>query len=355
MDILLAEKLRAFRTEQGNTQEELARHLGISVQAVSKWERGEGYPDITLLPAIASYYGRTVDDLLGCGELEREKKIESITAQYDANGSEGRIEDNILLMRRALREFPNQLDFMSKLAESILFIDKEEHLDECIDLCEKILDKSTDDWQRYEALRTLVCACGRKDTGKAEEYAEKLPGLHCTRNVVLESVLEGKACVELAQQNIMGYIGLITGSIISMLRAGEYTAEETTFAYETVDRLYKLFLYDENYGFMHGTLYLIWMSIAKESAKCENREKTLQALENARQHAMEMDHYTPGRFTSMFMDTICYEKESVMKNFETSYFSELREELKEAVFDFVRGTERFQAIGEEQGKEELPS
>lgn len=40
MDIMIAEKLRAFRAERGNTQEELSRHLGISIQAVSKWERG---------------------------------------------------------------------------------------------------------------------------------------------------------------------------------------------------------------------------------------------------------------------------------------------------------------------------
>ena len=57
----LAENLRDLRIHKGNTQEELAQHLNISVQSVSKWERGIGMPDILLLPHIAAIYDTTVD------------------------------------------------------------------------------------------------------------------------------------------------------------------------------------------------------------------------------------------------------------------------------------------------------
>ena len=53
------------RKALGMTQEELASNLGVSPQAVSKWENNLSCPDISLLPAIAKIFGTSVDDLLG--------------------------------------------------------------------------------------------------------------------------------------------------------------------------------------------------------------------------------------------------------------------------------------------------
>lgn len=53
------------RKESGFTQQELADKLHISFQAVSKWENGQAYPDIELLPSLAAILGTTVDALLG--------------------------------------------------------------------------------------------------------------------------------------------------------------------------------------------------------------------------------------------------------------------------------------------------
>lgn len=53
------------RKEKGITQEELANHLGVSKPAVSKWESGQSYPDILLLPVLASYFNISVDELIG--------------------------------------------------------------------------------------------------------------------------------------------------------------------------------------------------------------------------------------------------------------------------------------------------
>ena len=59
--ILISQKIRAFRKEHHLTQEAFGALLGVSPQAVSKWEREEAYPDITFLPELSSLLGCSVD------------------------------------------------------------------------------------------------------------------------------------------------------------------------------------------------------------------------------------------------------------------------------------------------------
>lgn len=76
MTIYLSENIKRLRQEKGITQETLAGFLGVTFQSVSRWERGESYPDITILPEIAGFFKVSVDDLLGFGRAkdEEEKK-----------------------------------------------------------------------------------------------------------------------------------------------------------------------------------------------------------------------------------------------------------------------------------------
>lgn len=57
-------RVAALRKEKGLTQSELAEKLNISNKAISRWETGEGYPEITILPSLAKELGVTVDELL---------------------------------------------------------------------------------------------------------------------------------------------------------------------------------------------------------------------------------------------------------------------------------------------------
>lgn len=76
----IGKSISAGRKKRGMTQEELAEKLRISAQAVSKWENGIGYPDITLIPAISEALGISLDDLFGATEdIDRE----AIPAVYE--------------------------------------------------------------------------------------------------------------------------------------------------------------------------------------------------------------------------------------------------------------------------------
>ena len=65
MEIRLSDNIARFRKSKGYTQEELAKKLSISSQAVSKWENAQSLPDITLLPALAGLLETDIDTLMG--------------------------------------------------------------------------------------------------------------------------------------------------------------------------------------------------------------------------------------------------------------------------------------------------
>ena len=65
MNQTLGSRIAELRRKKNMTQEELAAELGVTAQAVSKWENEHSCPDITLLPQLARLFGVTIDELLG--------------------------------------------------------------------------------------------------------------------------------------------------------------------------------------------------------------------------------------------------------------------------------------------------
>lgn len=81
MDIKTADRLIALRKENGLSQEALAEKLGLSRQAISKWERAEASPDTENLRALASLYGMTLDGLLNTASEEAGEQLQSTKKQ----------------------------------------------------------------------------------------------------------------------------------------------------------------------------------------------------------------------------------------------------------------------------------
>ena len=65
MKLTLGEKIKELRKRDGRKQEDLANALGITNQAVSRWEKDGSYPDMEMIPAIANYFGISIDELFG--------------------------------------------------------------------------------------------------------------------------------------------------------------------------------------------------------------------------------------------------------------------------------------------------
>lgn len=64
-EINTAKMIMTKRKEKKITQDELAQYIGVSKADISKWETGQSYPDITLLPILPSYFDVSIDELIG--------------------------------------------------------------------------------------------------------------------------------------------------------------------------------------------------------------------------------------------------------------------------------------------------
>ena len=96
MNETIGNRITKFRKAKGMTQEELANQLGVSSQAVSKWENDISCPDISLLPKLCRALGITVDELLtGKNDevkmmpAEQRKPLEQLTMRIKVDSAEG--------------------------------------------------------------------------------------------------------------------------------------------------------------------------------------------------------------------------------------------------------------------------
>lgn len=96
MNETIGNRITKYRKAKGMTQEELANQLGVSSQAVSKWENDASCPDISLLPKLCRVLGISTDELLtGKNDevkllpVEQRKSLDELTLRVKVNSAQG--------------------------------------------------------------------------------------------------------------------------------------------------------------------------------------------------------------------------------------------------------------------------
>lgn len=215
--------IKKLRLAKGMTQEELAEYTGVSSRAVSRWENGITFPDISLLPILANIFEVTVDELLDVDVYKKEQDIKSILEENQKYKHTGEVEKSIELLKKSLNKYPNNFEIMKQLKNALLMYycakdgDRGYLLDEIIELCEKILNKCNDKKIRESAIRDLVFVYPRVgQREKARELAEEQPSMYMCKEHLLENVLEGKELDELLKDNIISVTERFHGIILTM-------------------------------------------------------------------------------------------------------------------------------------------
>lgn len=190
MEIRIGENIKRLRKAKSVTQEQIAEILGLSVTAVSKWERNETYPDITLLFPLAHYFGVTLDELMGYDEERVQAEISETLTYYRSLWLTEQSKAREVIVK-AYRDYPNDYPvmhyYMWNLAGDMADNDTETllaHKDEFLGICDKILSGCTEETVRLNAWNMKAKLLHAE--GKTEEalaiYGEKYPNWYDTRD-----------------------------------------------------------------------------------------------------------------------------------------------------------------------------
>ena len=152
MNIRLGEKIRTLRKSRNISQEVLANYLGVSFQAVSKWEKGETLPDVTLIPAIACFFEVSTDELFDFNRLETEQKVLKLCGEI-AEWRNDRPEEAEKAYRDLLRQYPGNDIIMANLLYVLQNLNKHE---ETISMCKTVMESTKYDDVRYDAARIMA-------------------------------------------------------------------------------------------------------------------------------------------------------------------------------------------------------
>lgn len=229
MNIKIGEKIKLLRKQKNISQEVLAQYLGVSFQAISKWENETTMPDITMVPAIASFFGVSTDELFDFNLMEIELHVEKICKeswQYrdtDPAKSEA-------ILREGLKKFPGNDILLNNLLYTMR---TPERATEVITLCKSLIESTKLDDVKYDALRVL--AETYKEQGEYELVKvtlDKIPELYFTKLELQAELLEGEEMAKAAIKQL----GLSLDSAVEMSKilTSYYKASSNTTIVESL-------------------------------------------------------------------------------------------------------------------------
>lgn len=326
MKVAIGEKIRELRRRDGRTQEDLAEALGVTCQAVSRWEASGGYPDMEVLPAIANYFGVNIDTLFGF-ESDRDRKIEQIIARVDAYGLKGRADDNWVedclgILREGLALYPQEERLLIKLADTLseagwrrhcewLYYDEEgyirhdydrhrknEYWAEAVKICEKLAASAKDNQIVTKALSILVLLYRNfGENEKAVSCAGRMPELKDCRELLLAAACDGREEAKYIGDALLKMADkfaeqLVYGLITSI---HHYDSDMPIEKVKGAISVFHLLCDDGNFGRCNSRLISLYLYLSRLQWERGYRDQAFESLDLALYHARQLDALDDGR------------------------------------------------------------
>lgn len=321
MNIKIGEKIKQLRLRDGRRQEDLAASLGISPQAVSRWELGVSYPDMELVPAIANYFHVSIDSLFGY-QNNREDRINAILEKADEmikaerpllgrNFPTENLEKCVELLRDAAAEFPNEPRILIRLGRTLHMLGynkKGERVNyndklgvyvedvaynadniywhEALQVYEKVLICDVEGAQRDEAFVALTVinrVMGNYD--KAKEVANKQNYLGACKEVLLASAADGEEGAMYRGKEIIALLHALQNAIISALSIMKaFQTENGRQALVDVLKLQETVFGEGKYGRDHLDIGYGWIVLAEHESRYGEIQTALKYFDQGFEH-----------------------------------------------------------------------
>ena len=326
MQLKLSENIRMFRKRDGKTQEDLADALGVTCQAVSRWESGGGYPDMELVPAIANYFGVSIDVLFGY-HGDRDRKVDEIIARIDAfeiksRGDDLWVDECLSILREGLAEFPQNERLMITLADTLseagwrrhhewLYYDdegfirhdydrhrKNEYWAESVKLCEFLADHASDRNIAAKAV-TIIVLLYRNfgEYEKAALYAKRMPELKKCRELLLAGSADGKKEAEYIGDFLLKAANEFAEQLVYGL-VNDRRHYENDFAIEKVKgtiAIFDLICDDGNMGPYHDELIKLYLYLSRLQWERGYHNDAFLSLDKSLEHARALEKLLDGK------------------------------------------------------------
>ncbi len=351
--IKLNDNIKKYRQQKCMTQSQLADVFNVSEQAISRWENGNTYPDISLLPAIADYFHVSIDELMGMESYKDEREIEKIFEQCMENDRKGHVHKSIKLLKDAAKKYPTNYTILLHLVKELNFEytdDSSKEHKNCemvIDLSSRILNECTDRQICNSVINEKIIALKKlKRIDEAIQIANEQPTVWETSSFRLIDLLSGEELVTHCKNTVMQFV-LATYSTMVKLADLDFANDKMTIR-ERIDVVKKILelldlIYDGNYGYESRLVAWMHRTIAAMEVLEGNTKATLEHLEETAKYSVIYDNL-PDRLTldSTLLSGI--ECKNHFRNFDWTECTEFNEKLTQERYDIIRDTDRFKAI-----------
>ena len=153
MKLYIDETLKKLRQKNDVTQDTLAEYLGVTYQAVSRWENGLAYPDIELLPDIARFFEVSLEELMGI-ESNKEKIDNTIMESWKLL-SNGKRTDALAKLRELEKEYPNDWRIKRNICD-IMVYDREPPFDDVLPELRRYALAAKEEAKNFDTMKSIA-------------------------------------------------------------------------------------------------------------------------------------------------------------------------------------------------------